>query len=257
MQSSPVIPVWKPVAFTPLEVIQKLKMQIPEYANETISYAGRLDPMAEGVLVLLMGEENKKRKEYEDLVKVYDAEIVLGLKTDSFDGMGLVTGVSSQGVSREKIESTLMGMVGGFDQAYPPYSSRTVGGKPLYWWVRHNKLGEIKIPSKNVEIFSISDCEFENVSSGKMVEVLSPKIKSISGDFRQEEILHEWKVFAGENKDTQFVKISFEIAVSSGTYIRAIAQDLGERLGTGAFLFSLVRTKVGKFSKDQCVIINT
>ena len=67
MQS--VIPVYKPLGLTPLQAIVKFKKLFPDYANEKISYAGRLDPMAEGLLLLLVGEENKQRNEYEDLSK--------------------------------------------------------------------------------------------------------------------------------------------------------------------------------------------
>ena len=68
-----VINIYKPQGWTPLRTIVELKKLNKKYKDATISYAGRLDPMAEGVLLLLVGEENKKRKKYQDLTKVYEA----------------------------------------------------------------------------------------------------------------------------------------------------------------------------------------
>ena len=67
--SKKVLSIYKPLGKTPLEIIKEVKKQYPEYADESIGYAGRLDPMAEGILLLLISEENLKRKKYEKLPK--------------------------------------------------------------------------------------------------------------------------------------------------------------------------------------------
>ena len=90
MKNSSVVVVYKPQGWTPLAAVEEFKKSNPSYSDEKISYAGRLDPMAEGPLLLLVGNENKKRKEYEQLKKSYEAEIVLGISTDSFDALGII-----------------------------------------------------------------------------------------------------------------------------------------------------------------------
>lgn len=81
----------KPIGKTPFEVIQEIKKSHPELKNTKIGYAGRLDPMAEGLLLLLIGEENKKKHAYENLNKTYECEIFFGFATDTYDLMGMIT----------------------------------------------------------------------------------------------------------------------------------------------------------------------
>lgn len=135
----------KPIAVTPLEAIEIFKVKFPEYVNEKISYAGRLDPMAEGLLLLLIGEENKSRNKYEGLNKTYEAEVIFGISTDSFDQLGLVEKAELKLFNKKTIEKVINNFIGKQKQYYPPYSSRTVKGKPLYWWAKNNKLSEIQI----------------------------------------------------------------------------------------------------------------
>eukprot|EP01126_Amoeba_proteus_P004804 TRINITY_DN11598_c0_g1_i2.p1 TRINITY_DN11598_c0_g1~~TRINITY_DN11598_c0_g1_i2.p1 ORF type:complete len:199 (-),score=41.36 TRINITY_DN11598_c0_g1_i2:15-611(-) len=125
-----VLNLYKPVAKTPKEVILKLKETCPVYQNVKVGYAGRLDPMARGVLLCLVGEENKKRKSYEFSKKEYIFKSVLGLSTDTYDILGL----QSSTVPRlfpdtlKKLESNIQNIIdnvfiGKFQQQYPPYSS--------------------------------------------------------------------------------------------------------------------------------------
>src|SRR4051812_15345092 len=80
----------KPLSFTPLQATLKFKQAFPEYADQKIAYAGRLDPMAEGLLLLLIGNETKKRKDYEALSKTYEFSILLGISTDTYDLLGKI-----------------------------------------------------------------------------------------------------------------------------------------------------------------------
>src|SRR5690349_10661953 len=80
--------VYKPVGLTPLEMINKLQSQTPELVGKKICYAGRLDPLAHGVLLLLSGEETKQREKYLSLPKTYEFEVVFGMQTDTYDVLG-------------------------------------------------------------------------------------------------------------------------------------------------------------------------
>lgn len=250
-----VVSVWKPIGWTPLKAVQEFKKKNPNYKDKKISYAGRLDPMAEGVLLLLVGDENKKRKKYENLQKTYEAEIVLGISTDSFDALGIINSIKHDKFpSKDEIEKCLASFIGKQVQEYPPYSSKTVNGKSLIWWTKKNKLSEIEIPKKEVEIYSL---KLENVSSVVVLDLyeeVKGRIENVKGNFRQIEILKIWEGFHKKNKEKKFTKIKIKISCSSGTYIRRLASDIGEDLGGGAFALSIVRTAVGS-SQEGCVIV--
>jgi len=246
---------WKPVGKTPLEAVEILKSKNTKYKNETISYAGRLDPMAEGVLVLLIGEENKNRNKYLSLDKEYEAEFILGISTDSHDSLGLINGKEFKVFHKKIVADLLESFLGKQNQLYPPYSSKTVNGKPLYWWVRKNKLNEIIIPSHEIDIYSIKLIDIENISVSELIDEIINKIKKVKGDFRQKEIINSWNEFTKENKDLILTKIKIKVSCSSGTYIRVIANDLGKKLGVGAFAFSIKRIRVDKFDKNDCILL--
>ncbi len=250
-----VVPVWKPTGWTPLKAAIEYKKINPDLSKLKISYAGRLDPMAEGILLLLVGEENKKRHEYEDLEKKYESEIIFGISTDSFDGLGLIEKIKFADIPRERVEKCLASFTGKQKQKYPPYSSKTVSGKPLYWWARNKKLNEIKIPERSIEIYSIELLDFNEIDSETMVNEIIEKIRKVDGDFRQKEIIKNWKNFVKENKNRNFLKIKIKISCSSGTYIRRIASDLGEKLGSVVFSFSIKRISVGKYAERDCMKI--
>ena len=91
----------KPISLTPLQAIRRLQSLHPELEGEKIGYAGRLDPMAEGLLLLLVSDENKKRKEYERLPKTYEFEVLLGIETDSYDVLGIITKVDATSLKIE------------------------------------------------------------------------------------------------------------------------------------------------------------
>lgn len=251
-----IVCVWKTVGLTPLQEVQIFKVKNSEYSNEKISYAGRLDPMAEGVLILLIGDENKNRNKYLNLEKTYESEIVLGISTDSFDALGIVQQINFAKISKEEIEKCLSGFLGKQKQIYPPYSSKAVKGKSLYWWARNNRLEEIEIPTRKVEIYSLKLIEFDEISVNKLTSNLLKDIKEIKGDFRQEEIIKGWEEFGEKYKNKRFLKIKIQVECSTGTYVRRIASDLGEKLGAGAFALSIKRTVVGKFSEKECLYLD-
>lgn len=241
--------VYKEIGQTPLEAVTEFKKKNKEYGNEKISYAGRLDPMAEGVLLLLVGAENKEREKYLDLNKEYESEIVLGIETDTFDALGLIKKVNLEVKNpRDEIEKCLETFLGKSSQSYPPYSSKTVGGKPLYWWVRENRLSEIEIPKKEIEIYRLEIIGAAKVSGRKLREVIIRRVKSVNGDFRQGLIEKTWESFEKSNKDYEFDVLKIKVSCSSGTYVRRLASDIGKKLGVGAFCLSIKRTSVGNFT---------
>jgi tRNA pseudouridine55 synthase len=249
------IAVWKPVGWTPLQAVHAFKHRYPQYSGEKISYAGRLDPMAEGVLLLLIGNENKKRKLYEQLPKTYTAQCILGITTDSLDALGIITSSRLGQINKEMIQSVLSTFIGKQSQSHPIFSSRTVGGKPLYWWARKNRISEISIPRKVIEISSITIVHTDAVSTASLYKLATEKIQKVTGDFRQAEIFKSWEDFVKKNADRNFTRVTIRVSCSSGTYIRQLDSDIGEKLGGGCFTLSITRTQVGKYTGDDCLHI--
>lgn len=247
-----VINIYKPQGWTPLRTIVEFKKLNKKYKDATISYAGRLDPMAEGVLLLLVGEENKKRKKYQDLTKVYEAEIVFGVTTDTYDALGIIEEISI-GVypSKVKLKEYFTKIVGKTIQKYPPYSSKTVNGKPLYWWARNKKISEIKIPVHEIKIYNIELLGYTQIIVSELCHRISERIEKIEGDFRQEEILMAWKRLSNNYSHEELVKITLRISCSGGTYIREIASEIGAYFSCGAFALLIQRKVVGAFVQEK------
>lgn len=249
-----IINLYKPISLTPLQVIKIFREKNPEYKNIKIAYAGRLDPMAHGVLVLLVGDECKKRDKYQRLDKEYEFEILFGIETDTYDILGIPKLVDIDYDHNDILRATsyeLRKLNGEYLQQYPAYSSMVVKGHPLFWWARQGRLDEIKIPKKKVTIQKIEILSSRQLAVDSILRIISNKIKAVDGDFRQEEILNTWGKLLAPLETHNLQLIKFHARVSSGTYIRSIASDFGLKLGTGAIAFDILRTKVGEHELED------
>ncbi len=237
---------------TPLEALQKLKNEHLEYKNLPMTYAGRLDPMAEGVLLILTGDECLKKDDYLALPKEYEVDVLLGFSTDTYDLLGIVNPVffdeNNKNIffSKEEIQIALKNFTGKFRQKYPVYSSRTVLGKPLFVWAREGKLAEIEIPEHEVMVDILTIKEMKDIQARDLLDKIKDDIALVKGDFRQDEILEKWNQVLVNNEATYQV-ITLNVVCSSGTYVRAIANDLGGVLGIPALAMNIKRTKIGDF----------
>ena len=148
---------------TPLACMERFRAGNSEYEGLPMTYAGRLDPIATGELLVLVGDECKKKEEYLGFDKEYEATVLVGFQTDSYDVLGL-SKIGEVEPLRLDIEKQLLGMVGKFSQPYPPYSSKTVNGKQLHEHARAGEIDFIDIPTKEVEIYNIENVTFEEIS---------------------------------------------------------------------------------------------
>lgn len=249
----PTLYVYKPIGATPLEIITAIKKQYPEYEKETLAYAGRLDPMAEGLLLILVGDENKNRKQYEDLPKTYECDVLCGIETDTYDVLGKIIESNNKHPDLEEIKQAVQSFVGKQTQPYPPYSSQPVNGKPLYYWARENKLHEITIPTKDIEIYNIETLQARTIKTSELKTLIHERIANVHGDFRQAEILALWNEFFTKHTNESFPIYSFHITCSSGTYIRSFAHKLGKKLHTSALALSIKRTQIGDHSLQDAI----
>lgn len=247
-----VLNLYKKMGETPRERLERLRVQKPHYAHEVLSYAGRLDPMAEGVLLTLVGSANKRRDVYLDLNKEYVLDILFGFATDTYDILGRVmeTGDAST-VRRDIVQRGLNEFRGHISQQYPPYSSKVVEGKSLFEWARASALSSIVMPSRNVSIYHIEVQNMYKVLEPDLLTFIETNVEKVQGDFRQEEILRAWRQHLKKEGDREFACASVKIECSSGTYARSIAHGLGAQLGVPALALHILRTKVGEYEVEK------
>jgi tRNA pseudouridine55 synthase len=175
-----------------------------------IGHLGTLDPLATGVLVLLLGKATRLVRFYAGRRKHYDAAFRFGYATTTYDSEGSPTGPdAAPPLDREMIERLAAESVGPQEQMPPIFSAKKVHGRPAYELARKNQAVELK-PAH--------------------VEVFEYRLKEIEGCVAR-----------------------FSIECSSGTYIRSLAHDMGQKIGCGAYLTEICRTAVGEFSLDQAI----
>ncbi|MBX4198722.1 hypothetical protein KW800_00350 [Candidatus Parcubacteria bacterium] len=243
-----ILKLYKNLGETPLECIERFKLERPEYKDVNMTYLGRLDPMAEGLLFILAGDTRDKQK-YLDWDKAYEFEVLWGFETDTYDTLGLVTAEGKMPIDLEKkMGKLLKNIAARKTQAYPPYSARTVGGKALHTWAREGKIGEVEIPTRSIKIFHIEHVRTRLLKQSEVLEEILKNIALVEGDFRQAEISSLWKRVL---KPNELALISrFKVDVSSGTYVRGLAHEMGKMLGTCALAYSIKRTRMGEHRLD-------
>ncbi|HEY4515842.1 MAG TPA: hypothetical protein VJH67_01490 [Candidatus Paceibacterota bacterium] len=250
--------IYKQRGETPLEALQKLKAAKPELKGEKMTYLGRLDPMAEGVLLIATGldTEQKRKEEFLSLDKEYDFTVLFGFSSDTYDILGEIKEILPViDLSESEIIKVIQIYVGERDQKYPPFSSKTVGGRALHEWARIAELDKIVIPSRKITIHKINFKGLQKLLPKELLGRLLMDISKVKGDFRQHVALVLWKKFL-ENYHGSLYMGSFSAHVSSGTYIRSIVNDLGNTLGCGACALSITRTRVGDYKIEESLSLN-
>jgi tRNA pseudouridine55 synthase len=232
-----VIKAFKNIGETPLQALERVRKDEKISAAIPMTYAGRLDPAAEGVLLLLVGDECKKKEKYTKLDKEYEVEVMFGVETDTQDSLGLIKRIDIQNIQRipgrtdGKVD--YQKYVGKFTQEYPTYSSKMIAAKEVD-----------EIPTKEVEIFSIEKMGEAEVTGHEAAVHALEIVEKVDGDFRQQDIGEEWYAFGQEFANFPFKVVSLRVRCSSGTYMRSLAERIGKDAGVGAFAYSIKRTSI-------------
>lgn len=210
-----IINIYKEAGYTSFDVVAKLRGILKE---RRIGHTGTLDPQATGVLPVCVGKATKLCELLLDKEKTYEAEMLLGVTTDTEDMTGTVLTETRSQVTEEEVWAAAEKFTGAYGQVPPMYSALKVDGKRLYELAREGK--EIERKPRNVEIFENTPLLFEKDEEG-------------------------------------FVKtVTLRVRCSKGTYIRSLLRDMGEFLGCGACMQSLVRTQAGAFSFDTALTLD-
>ncbi len=256
---------YKNIGETPLECLERVRKEGNIDKDIPMTYAGRLDPMAKGLMILLVGEECKNKDKYLGLDKTYEFQILVGFSTDTYDLLGLVnpeytnsshlnflyggSDTDSDFIYSE-VENTLNKFIGTFTQKYPPFSSKTVGGKQLFQLSKDDELPE-GLPEHEVTIYKLSCTNTEVYDKDKLQKEIFRKVDLVKGDFRQREIIDNWNSILNNTDKKEFEIISCICECSSGTYIRQLVADISKEVGAPMVTYSINRTKVGQYSIDD------
>lgn len=202
----------KPKNCTSHDIVYKIK----KITSEKVGHTGTLDPMATGILPLLIGKGTQCSKYLINHDKIYQAQLKLGIKTDTADSEGKIIekeDILPNILEKENIQKVLNSFLGEQMQIPPMYSAIKVKGKKLYEYARNGK--NVKIEPRKIKIYEI-----------KLIKI-----------YQQEKI------------------IEFEVSCSKGTYIRSLCEDIANRLGTIGYMKNLNRMQVGNFNNLNAVNI--
>lgn len=246
----------KQVGETPLIAAERLRTKLKLPNNVPIAYAGRLDPMASGKLIILIGDECKEQEKYHSFDKEYQVEILLGVGSDTGDVLGLLSGYAQNTIDLQSIEAILKKYVGEIQLPYPHFSSKTVKGKPLHVWALEKRLHEIDIPIKKSKVYRLKTVNIRTISRDEILRTVRAKIetipkvtdpnKALGADFRRDDVRASWDSFEKNSYDTYHL-LSITCIASSGTYMRTLAEEIAKDLGTCGLAYSIHRTKIGTY----------
>ncbi len=242
--------IYKSLGQTPLSALERFRADMRLSTDVPITYAGRLDPMAEGLLLILIGDKCKEKDQYLGLHKTYEFEILVGFSTDTFDLLGLVTKFKDVDVDNfENVENLIKKnieeSIGTYQQKYPAYSSKTIDGEQMFSLARSGKLKEKDIPTHEVEIKRINFLGRKEISGTELLKNIDTSIQKVIGDFRQSEILEKWG--SEIEMENSYLIFKFEVECSGGFYVRAFTDEVSNKLSIPMTTYSIKRTRIGEF----------
>jgi tRNA pseudouridine55 synthase len=218
----------KPEGWTSHDVVARVRRILKE---KRVGHTGTLDPFATGVLVVMVGRATRLAQFLSNDAKEYEAVVRFGYATETGDATGArakgdeseTVGGSVRAWSDEEIEAALSALRGEIEQVPPMYSAKKIGGKKLYELARKGET--VERAARRIKVY-----EFEAVPQayGRLLV---------------------W------NEDGT-CDMMVRVRCSAGTYVRVLAEDLGERLGVGAHLIALRRTRAGEFRIETAVTID-
>ncbi len=197
----------KPQGLTSHDVVDIVRKNL---GIRRVGHAGTLDPLAEGLLIILVGKTTKFFPKFSNLDKKYEATLRLGASTDTGDSQGKVIKTGGfEGISSQMIEEVFRRFEGEILQSPPRFSAVRYKGRRLYEWARKGKT--VNLAPRRVKIFSL-------------------KVRKV-----------------------KLPDVDFFIHCSKGTYIRKLAEEIGEVLGCGAYIVKIKRVQIGPFSLEEAV----
>ena len=218
----------KPAGLTSHDVVARLRRILK---TKRIGHTGTLDPFATGVLVMLVGKATRLAQFLDRDAKEYEAVVRFGFETDTGDRTGRRKakgdGRRAEELKIEELENVFKDFRGEIEQTPPMYSAKKVAGKKLYELARKG----VEVERKPIKV---SIYELETIESRRTQRIIEKEIK---------------------DQEPKTKDHALRVACSAGTYVRTLAEDIGKKIGAGAHLAELRRTKAGKFDLSKAVTI--
>ena len=261
-----IIPIDKPYRWTSADVIRKVKFAAIRHfgkKNLKVGHAGTLDPLATGVLLVCIGKATKLAETLQSHDKEYVAGVTFGATTPSYDlEKEIDRFFPYDHITSESVAEALPGFIGEQEQIAPLFSAKSVDGVRAYELARRlykasvrgeDALDETARELIRVSKINVSELELVEFTSGLSIPesglsggvVFSPSTQSASS-----------RINVTDNSALGLPRAVIRMACSKGTYVRAFARDLGEKLGSGAHLDSLQRSRSGEFRVENALTVD-
>ncbi len=259
-----IIPIDKPYRWTSADVIRKVKWAACRHfrkKNLKVGHAGTLDPLATGVLLVCIGKATKLAETLQKEGKEYLAGVSFGATTPSYDlEKAIDRDYSVEGITEQSIRKVLPRFLGEQEQIAPLFSAKSIDGVRAYELARKQYREARKEKTDVMTDFDHTVAEtlnrqVINISEMELVS-FSPNGKTDGTAIKDEDLRPNPRINVVDTSALHLPLAEIRIACSKGTYIRALARDLGEELGSGAHLNSLVRSRSGGFTVEDSLSVS-
>lgn len=259
-----IIPIDKPYRWTSADVIRKVKWAACRHfhkKNLKVGHAGTLDPLATGVLLVCIGKATKLAETLQKEGKEYLAGVSFGATTPSYDlEKAIDQEYPVEGVTEESVREVLPRFLGEQEQIAPLFSAKSVDGVRAYELARkqyreaHKEKTDVMTDFDHTVAETLNK-QIINISGMELISFF-PNGKESGPELSDEGLRPNPRINVVDTSALHLPLAMIRIKCSKGTYIRALARDLGEALGSGAHLNSLERTKSGGFTVRNCLSVN-
>ena len=259
-----IIPIDKPYRWTSADVIRKVKWAACRHfhkKNLKVGHAGTLDPLATGVLLVCIGKATKLAETLQKEGKEYLAGVSFGATTPSYDlEKAIDQEYPVEGVTEESVREVLPRFLGEQEQIAPLFSAKSVDGVRAYELARkqyreaHKEKTDVMTDFDHTVAETLNK-QIINISEMELISFF-PNGKESGQESLDDGLRPNPRINVVDTSALHLPLATIRIKCSKGTYIRALARDLGEALGSGAHLNSLKRTKSGGFTVESSLSVN-
>lgn len=254
-----IIPIYQPLG----ESSHLLAQHAGKIHNTKATHTGTLDPMAQGVLIVLADQDRFNKSKYTEWGKTYEFEILVGVTTDTHDLLGLINNSSntkqtnySKTDIENRITKTLESFVGSQQQQIPTFSAKRIDGESYFDKAKGSE--SVPTETQQITIHSLKLEPIRSVGTDIVRTDIENKIGKVIGDFRQSQVQESWNNQQTVWNDQQVAElhiVRLTATTSKRTYIRGLVRDISQQTGIPMTTYSITRTKNGPYSIKDCVCL--
>lgn len=249
----------KPLTWTSFNLVKVVRNNLSRrlgLKRLKVGHAGTLDPLASGVMILCTGKCTKLIDQLQAGTKEYVATLRLGCTTPSFDAEHPIDAIyPTSHITQAAIEEALNRFRGSIWQVPPVYSACKVEGRRAFDYIRQGE--DVELKAKELVIDELELLDLHLPEQG----LISPHADEVAKMAREDIHIKDYgrdketyEIAEATNIDTEHLTyLQIRVVCSKGTYIRALARDIGQALGSGAYLIGLRRTRVGNIRVEDCL----